>query len=324
MSMPIDYEALTDWCKGEERLFPRELSLGRKLVRSYEELERKWVDVDEYLSLFNLRERFYDSYDTLAFDIDGKNGGTIEAREKLDLFKRQFPFEGRLYFSGVGFHYFVDLKKPILGKKNYKSFSTALYKQYSLENIVDRAIVGDVSRMLRAPLSINSKSGLKAIPIDYEETKHKLPQNYEYCKQKTTLYEVEEFDIQEEIVNKSFEKKVVKGKGDWKSVYGMYPPCILMSIKLLKETGELDHNERIHLASFLLNVNDEKTLREALKTANDYSESISNYQIEYIKARHLKSFSCKNISEDICPYYKHQRNCTFYPSINPYVDRVSK
>lgn len=313
------------WCRGKENVFPRELGLNRVIVKNEEELISGWKDVDEYMSVFNLKQRFYEKYDTIYFDVDGKTNGTEEAFEKVKKVYSKFPHISRCYYSGVGYHLFVDLLYEINGKGLYKEYVRQLVEKYGIKEYLDPSVLGDVSRVARVPNSINSKSGKTMVLIDLTSL-GKSDKPEQLVSVSTTSVPKISFEQLNLLPNEIEEKKKIptpKAEISWESKYGVnYPPCITNSIKMLSEEGELNHSERLHLATFLINIGKEKDLREYLKLANDYSESITDYQINYLKEREMSSFSCDRVEDDICSYVGRKRLCPFYPSVNVAVRRL--
>lgn len=305
-----------------EQMFPRELSLGRKIITNEEDFTKLKSSTDEYLSVFNMKQMFYETYDTIFFDIDGKTGGTNEAIAKYMKFKQNYNFISRLYFSGVGLHVYTDLVTPIRGKAEYKQFCNKLVKKYNLIGLIDSSAVGDTSRLARLPHSVNSRSGKTTIQILDSEL-IKKPEEYVETIYAGKKYVLVDFGI--EIEERKQEKsQLVKLTKDWKKVYGDYPPCINNALNMIEKEGELNHTERIHLATFLINIGREDELWEALKKANDYSESISIYQVEYLKSRNMKSYSCANVEDDICSYAGNKKLCPFYPSVNIFINKLGE
>lgn len=278
------------------------------------------------MSIFNLRQRFYEEYDTIYLDIDGKKGDTPEAFAKLKSVYSKFPYISRCYYSGVGYHLFIDLIVNIKGMRSYKNYVRELVRKYKLEEFLDSSCIGDYSRVARVPNSINSKSGNKMILIDLNSIANSSSHE-QLLKGKIGVsrkFTFEELGLSPKDILVTETKSVQKASVSWEEKYGKnYPPCITNSINFLMEEGELNHNERLHLATFLINIGREDELREALKFANDYSEKITDYQIEYLKSREMVSFSCDRVEDDICSYVGRKKLCPFYPSVNVSIRRLS-
>ena len=314
----FDEKVLKEWMRGDE--FPRELSLSRIVVNDWDEARKAWKEYDEYFSVFSLRERFYEQYNTMFWDIDGKSGGVGEAYTKLQEFVSRYGnFITRLYFSGVGFHAYTDFTVPVYGKKVFKSASLAVRNQFGLGNIIDNSTCGDVARMARTPLSTNSKSGNMMIELDrldytLEEVLELSSKGYIPTKHVGSRIVFDDFGVDISDIDKdSGYKDEVVGAREW---VGNYPPCVENAKKYLVEEGELNHRERLHLASFLIAIGEEAELWEVLKKANDFSYSISKYQVEYLKANNMKPLKCSNVPDDICSYAGNKFLCPFYPSVN--------
>lgn len=314
----MDEVALQQWFRGD--LVKREFTLSRKVVESIDDIKQLWKGVDEYASIFNLFQVFYQTYDTIAFDIDGKTAE--ESYLKYKYVKKQLgDYITRQYFSGRGFWVFIDLENEIKGKTLYKEICRALVEEYGIKDVVDNAVVGDVRRMGRLPSSLNSKSGRYMIRLKGNET-------LEEILQKSQVYDSYNGEVRrvklsinlQQVKSEKEEGSSSGGKILWR---GGYPSCIYNAEHILKEIGELKHNSRLHYAAFLLWINKEDELREYIKMANDYNERITNYQIEYLKNIKFKPYKCENVNSEICPF-TNRRECLFYPSVNTYIRKFAQ
>ncbi len=297
------------WCRGKE--FPRETKF-RKVMYNKIDLESEWKGVDDYVSIFSLDQVFYENFDTFYLDIDGKEGGTKEAWSKFEKIRKAVNLS-RVYFSGVGIAAFVDLDSLIKGKDVYKATMKKWIKDNGVDDLVDPATVGDVRRVSKVPFTKSSKSGNTVVRFNINDDMGMMMNR--------SVNSIPTFDLGIKIFHVepvSFIKKDMKViEGKWK---GEYPPCIEQSIMNLKMTGELNHRERLHFAAFLLQIGREDLLWDTLRSANDFSESISGYQVAYLKDRNFKPFNCVNVSGEICPF-ANKRECVFYPNIMVYMEK---
>ncbi len=306
MTLPRE---IYEWAREEP--FPREVGLDRVIVKNEEEFKKHLRSTDMYASIFNLNQLFYEKYDVLFFDLDGKNGGIDESYSKLQWFLKNVDYKvSRAYFSGVGFHVYIYLKKPILGRDTYKDFSKKFIEANSLSELVDHSAVGDVRRVARLPGTVNSRSSLKMVEISPQDSKDAVLQRAkEYKPFRPPRVDSFIFDVSSatQVKQDTFPETV--------SWTGIYPPCILNAENFLCELGELGHSGRIHLASFLLKIGREDELRKYLKMANDYNKYITEYQIDYLKKTNYMPFACKNVVNEICSYSADKKKCPFYPHI---------
>jgi len=264
---------------------------------------------EAYLSVFSMQQLENNAYDTIFIDIDTGEDGLKKFYDAVDI------IPSRLYFSGAkGFHIYFDLRTPIIGRERYKYSVIKFVEENNLENIVDKAVVGDVRRMARVVGSINAKSGLRMIelnpnifPLNYRELS---AEGKSYASVYEYLYEKELFERDHGVIK---EGEAYSPKKIFEDKY--YPACIINAINLLVNVGELDHKERLTLALFLLKNGEEEKLREILKFANDYKPSYTDYQVNYLKKRNYSIYKCENIPSTICPF-KDKRDCPFYPSLN--------
>ncbi len=319
--MVIREEVFAHWSRGNE--YPRELGLSREYISSYTDLKAKWKDVDEYASIFSLKQIFYEEYDTIFFDIDGKSGGISESYDKYKKVMNEIgDYVTRIYYSGVGIHLYIDLENKIVGRENYKNICEQFINDHNLMPYIDRGRTGNARQIARLPESVNSRSGYMMILVERDDDmtrmRFKSTVGQSKYEDKVDRVKLEIKSTAQPIVKKTFEDDETY---NWR---GAYPACIVNAEKYLEELGELNHEERIHLATFLLNIGREDELREYLKKANDYKESLTNYQINYLKERHMKSYTCANIPTDLCPFLGNKRLCLFYPSVNVVQERFGK
>jgi hypothetical protein len=315
------------WARGYP-ILPREFGLARQLITNPDTFPYTIGSVDAYASIFNAHQVFYETYDTLFFDIDGKKEGRTESYPKLQTFLSQVPTVSRIYCSGMGFHIYIDLAHPISHKPTYKQLSSTFVQTYKLAPLIDPACVGDVRRVARIPTSMNSKSHTYVVEITPEMTLKEVDQltslpptptttehPFVSTKNGSKFDETNLLDQLPQEANKNqnmVSKSVVNKNNSWT---GVYPPCITNAENFLAGIGELGHTSRIHLAGFLLQIGREEELWEYLRKANDFNESTSRYQIAYLKEHDYHPFNCNKVSEEICSFVGCQKSCPFYPYV---------
>ena len=90
---------------------------------------------------------------------------------------------------------------------------------------------------------------------------------------------------------------------------GDYPPCIVDMIEKLVKTGELDHEARITLATYLMSRFSDDKVIDFFKCANDFDEGKTRYQIQWLRERDYKPYSCEKLMElGLCV-----GKCKFFP-----------
>ena len=93
----MDENALIQWFRVNPIL--REYGLKRNRIENIDDLKGVWKGVDEYASIFSLKQVFYQKYDTIFFDIDGKTFEEAYSKYKY-VQQRLKSFITREYFSG--------------------------------------------------------------------------------------------------------------------------------------------------------------------------------------------------------------------------------
>ena len=88
------------------------------------------------------------------------------------------------------------------------------------------------------------------------------------------------------------------------------PPCIDNFLNELKESGELDHTQRMHISTYLLNtVGFDLTMDLISKYAKDFKPQYTNYQLQWLEKNNYGPYGCKRLmSENLCP-----GKCSLFP-----------
>jgi len=253
---------------------------------------------EAYVSVYSDYQINHNIADTIFIDLDGDNG--FEKLEKEVVKLGELPLKHRVYFTGGrGFHVFVDFSPTIItdlrGAADEIVDIVGSTTGADLDDYIDRHPLGDKSRMCRVPYTF------------HENTK----------KQMTLLWESGTQDIAAQL-HKKFGKKRIPVSSKI-SVFDIslvkFPPCIEMCIELLRLTGELPHEARLFLATYLLKSGftmDE--VHQIFKLANDYDYRKTQYQLDYIVKRKMRCYSCIKLKRlNICPV-KYAK-CEFYPNV---------
>jgi hypothetical protein len=112
---------------------------------------------------------------------------------------------------------------------------------------------------------------------------------------------------------KKYDTKVVytnqvQTSGNLQLVSG-YPPCVLEAVDELARTGELDHEERLFMTTYLLHVMSEKEVFDVLKVAKDCVSGKTWYNIRWLKDRKYRPCRCDKVIEmGLC-----KGKCNRYP-----------
>lgn len=302
------------WTRGDNG--PREFGLTRRVVVGYDGVKEKWTGTDEYAAVFSSEQIKSGTFDTILMDIDAHNGEdwTIKAKDVLS--RCTIP-PTRVYVTGRGAHFYWDLDEPVKGAGRYKQVVSALVKIWGIKELVDAHVVGDVRRVARLPMSVNSKNGGWAVRVPKEildasdiRVSASIETLVTEAPGKITLIVGETEEAQ-----KTFPPQL---NGGAQHIFkeSEYPPCIRIAIKQMMDTGELDHMQRLHLFSFLVQNDEMQKGWELLKNyAGDFNPSISEYQLNNLAQKEHRPYKCGNVPKDLCPYAQ-QRECVYYPSIN--------
>ncbi len=77
---------------------------------------------------------------------------------------------------------------------------------------------------------------------------------------------------------------------------GSYPPCIAKLLERMRNSENLPHTARWYLAAFLLKTGMKvEDVIAAFRTAPDYNEQVTRYQVEYLAKRNYSVPSCASV-----------------------------
>lgn len=325
----MDYDTKTNiytWMRNS--YFPREFGLFRNIIYSIDDIVG---ESDIYLSIHSLNQKVRDEFDTMYIDIDA-HSEKDDLKQKYSKFiksleKYSIPLPTRLYYSGRGVAAYFDFDEPVSGAF-YKLACRFLISKLGLKEVVDPSVIGDFNRMARVPGFINSKSSSYMVSVDPNfavEDMRIASQNNVFVRYRGRRINfkklVTEFGFEED---KIFTFRPEIEVNFEKFTEQEYPPCIKRAINDIVETGELDHVERVHLASFLLKNGERNKAEGIFSLAGDYNYSYTKYQLDYIQSHGGYLYSCNSVPSSICPY-DNKSQCIYYPSIQHSFDaRIKK
>jgi hypothetical protein len=263
-------------------------------------------------------------YDTIFLDFDGENDIKNVYEEAKQI---QSILGGRLYFSGrKGFHLYLDIQPVYLGNK-YAKVLTEWAKQLKVKYL-DLQCLKDKRRMARVVYTQHIGTSLYMIPVDTKSNiteilseaiqpkkiyYHKIHESMQISNELRQIY-FENTKTEEEANNTQTTTKIPVTEAEM-------PPCIRKCIETIRETGELDHYARFHMANYLIqmgwtNIEIQKIFE---KYAKDYNSEKTEYQVNYLLSRNMHPFNCKNAMEiGLCPL-EIPKLCPYYPSINKFI-----
>jgi len=292
--------------------FPIEYGLNRISMMNFNELMQHYVaDLiignDVYGSVFSRKNIAEKVYDTIFIDVD--NG--YECFRKVVSKLMEYDIRARYYFSGRGYHIYIDFRPIVLN--DYSKCARDFIKEIGIDTMVDMCVIGDVRRMARMPLTINTKTGCYMIPIfPYmnESMIHrtaKTPDNVLISGLESSLQKnshiismLLEYDRD---TKKDFETPNIE--------INDLPECIKTIIKKAITNNYINHQERLHLATYLLSVNKEKELYSVLSILSDFDPKYSIYQVEWLKNKNYSPYSCRAMMKfGLCP-----NKCKLFPYI---------
>ena len=298
------------WARGrinEER----EYSLVRQVVPGYHGITQKWVGVDEYAAVFSKAQIEKSEFDTVLFDIDAHGEGESWVEKTRKFLAKCETEPSRMYQTGRGVHVYFDLDEDVKGLVRYKRMVLAMVKRWGVESLIDRHVVGDVRRMARLPQSRNGKGGymVRVEPEAFDVEVVGEPETVAGGVPRQIHVTIHETDDVERTFGPVMGAKRLYQESE-------YAPCVRAGIRELMETGELNHSERLHIFSYLVQNDEMDKAWQLLKTyAGDFDPRISEYQLGYLQKTNFMPFKCVNVPQHLCPY-QNQRECVYWPSVN--------
>lgn len=341
------------WFRGNERPFPRKVAqrsdkqLKQYIVENDYEFNKYIMDNNNtecYSCIFNIYQIENKKYDTVFLDVDAHDGDLKSAFERknkvVELIRNKGYEVSRIYFSGRGFHLYIDFDEVKL--ENYKQIRNYIVEKLGLIDLIDRSTQDD-TRLSRLPHSINLAAGTRCVRISNEWSlgdvldKSKTGSFYSggvvFDNKFGTDLKLAEISLHD---NGLSDQKVSYGSFEEQyqtlervnvfennREYNDFPPCVKKFIYEMTNDGELDHLQRLCLTSFISRIWSPDEAHKFIKTyANDYSQNITTNQINSITRRHVKFQKCSTlIKNGMCPV-KDRFTCPFYIASNGWVEKL--
>lgn len=286
-------------------------------------LLQRFENKDIHLGIFSVEQIKTSTYDTVLMDIDAHDGDYEGAWKKVrkivDILENK-SLSYRLYFTGRGFNVYVDFEP--LYFENYKWVVIQFLKSLLGEKYkwLDSAVIGDVRRVPKLPGVYNSLGGYYVIGVSPSFSINKILKRAEIGKQYPQKLEYVELDFEK--YNEEFRKVREKYEDNIQTlnfeVFPFqtehdFPPCIRRILNKLKTVGDLSHDEKFMLRTFLLRL---WKCEDIYKLFEKYMKTFLPdrvvYQLNYAVENDYKPYSCRLARElGICPY-DDLRNCLFY------------
>lgn len=280
---------------------------------------------DVYINLFSDWQKEQHVYDMIFLDIDNEDLQTsicsaikiVVALEVADI------HEYNMYFSGSkGFHIYIQMEPTLLN--NYRVAVMGFLKGLNILDLLDK-VVFEPNRVTRVPYSINSKTGMRCVPVtdilDVELCD--LPNiqcEEQILKPNENLGKrVKEFDSEKR--EESSPMMASSKPSEMFSDVLLYPECITEMVDDAMDGVHLNHVQRMEMAKFLLHVHghDIEKVSKYFEKQDNYIPSKTQYQLNYISSRDLKMLNCQSMDDQgLCPM-KDQHECPFAPTLNSFI-----
>lgn len=332
---------LDTWLRSKNNMFPREYTskkykMARFVINSEKDFNRLMErDNETYLNIFSQYQKTNRLYDTIFIDIDCHEhddcyANIDEAFEKfLSIYHILIDFDinTRCYFTGMGFHIYIDFPQTNLEFYN-EVVINFINNELNLKNI-DKNVLGDRNRMARVIGSLHSKSNMFMIRISPEWDLLTIIEN-----SINNINYDGEVKINEwlSMYLENDDKRVSSKKTKYKNVQERnndvakfmddnlneiknLPECVKNGLYHLEETGELEHEYRTFIFSYLLMLwGYDKTLNMLVEMKpTDLNIRMTEYHLGKLYNKKLGCASCRKAKEkgicrmdDMkrCPYYE--------------------
>ncbi len=200
-----------------------------------------------------------------------------------------------IFFDSV---YEID-EDVVFSKQTYRQLQLDLLNECNYR-FIDFAVVGDINRMCRIPLSIHEKSSEECIIVNGQLNEDKV-RSIEYFK----LYGLKRKDIESarkkakelEKTNKERRTKYVDRNLVFESSDGIRP-CFVKALN----SGEMCHQQRLALLSeaYSLGFHSPESIIELFRCLNDFDYSITSYQVNWffthwVEKSSIRPYNCRTV-----------------------------
>ena len=199
-------------------------------------------------------------------------------------------------------------------KQVYKQLQFELIQEHNYR-FIDYAVIGDINRMCRVPLSIHEKSGIECAIVDNDLEPDKI-RSIEYFK----LYGLKQEDILSAMDKAREIEKMLKKKRMTFSPRSLTSdstngirPCFVKAM----DSKEMCHQQRLALLqeAYSVGFHSPESVVEIFSCFNDFDESITGYQVNWfftnvVESGSVRLYSCRTIQKygwcigEVCPRKK--------------------
>lgn len=224
----------------------------------------------------------------IVFDIDkGKGKGDTDQHvlERARAFIRKLKDEWevsedalKVYYSGRGYHiYMPNFFRFEQGKAIFQEVKNTM-KEYFPE--VDLSIY-EVNRLLRAPYSLNQKSGLFKVPFTMEEI---------FCLEASDVMRIassnslRKMEYNEDYIDRDFSNRIIKANALREDIrFKEEPTRIITCMQKLFERGSQDKNRHIELMRLVSAWRVQGLSNKACFTlAKEWCSSLTEYELKRV------------------------------------------
>lgn len=268
--------------------------------------------------------------DRIFFDFDGEE--SFMEVKKLAEYLHNNNIKHIVLFSGRGFHIYIIVKKYI--PKNKKA-TILNFQQYIISEVklskVDKAVIGDISRLARIPNSINQKSGLyciylsltEVLNLNFEDIKKLALRPRNYFDSGEELIDLSKFDIDTPIQNgkhnnlyNTLEPKTFNitrlNEEEFNNIVNILPPCIKNFVNEYDGASSF-YKKRFDMILFLrdfgLDLEMITKFLYTLMTEKKFKKVMREERIDRVYEKEYASPACNTLKIDFkCVY------CDLYPN----------
>lgn len=299
-------DTLTTITNGVEKPTPLNRSTvisERQYIQSLSSIYKK---KDCYVSVFSDWQIENSIFDTIFLEFDAHDDNSDIAAELmlnkhlLDKKLKKLKVAYRCFFSGRGFHYYLDFEPSYM--KDYKSTVLDFLEKQKLLDLIDKSVL-ESARISRIPYTKHLRTGSFAI---YPRVKMSIDDILLASKDNIILIEayktlqdtniLDYLDLDIEAPEAEVDTNYAGGYNGW------YPECVIKIMEKIVINQHATHDERKHLAGYLLRFGlSEYEIVDYFKNTSDFNR---DYALEQIRSLGHSGYSCRNVRlmlKDLCP-----------------------
>lgn len=300
-------DTLTTIVNGIEKPTPLNRATVINMQQYLQSLSSIYKKKDCYISVFSdwqIENRIFDTI-FLEFDAHDETSNVTNElmlnKHLLDKKLKKLKIGYRCFFSGRGFHYYLDFEPSYM--KDYKSTVLEFLSKYKLLNLLDTSVL-ECARISRIPYTKHLRTGGFAVYIkdgmNIEDILSVSRDNQILVDTYKNYQETKILDY----LNLNAKPPETSIDTNYGNTYiGWYPECVIRIMEKILINQHATHQERVHLAGYLKRFGlSDSEIVEYFRNTSDFNREFALSQIASLDM--YSNYSCKNVRlmfRDLCP-----------------------